>query len=355
MRVLDKYLVRQFFPFFLIAVAMFVLLITLIDLFAHIVRYLNNEVSAQDIFRASFYFLPQAFSYALPVSLLFASAYTLGDLYSRNELTSVFAAGVPFSRFSMPLLVIGFAASLFSFFFDDLAVVPTMRMKNELTNRLLNLQGPETRSDIVIRARQGQLLYAVDFFDSQLEILNGVNIIEQDAQGQFVSLIRAPQAVWNNYHWAFVNPVIYEWYGGLLHFRPLESTNEFRETPDIFRRNMVNPEELRVRDARLLIGDLREAGLPVVNALANYYHRFSFATVPFVVMILSISMAGRFKKNILLMSLLASLGVAVVFYVTEMISMMLAQSGHIYPLIGAWFPVLLFVAIGLFLLRSAKT
>ncbi|MCL2374880.1 MAG: hypothetical protein FWC65_06530 [Treponema sp.] len=34
---------------------------------------------------------------------------------------------------------------------------------------------------------------------------------------------------------------------------------------------------------------------------------------------------------------------------------MLAQSGYIYPLIGAWFPVMLFVIIGLMLLRTAKT
>ena len=352
---LDRYLIKQFFPVFVVAIAMFMLLLTLIDLFAHLVRYLNNEVAARDILRASFYYLPQSFSYALPISLLFAAAYTLGDLYSRNELTSVFASGIPFWRFSLPLVVIGLLASVFSFFFDDIVVVPTMRMKNELTMVLLNQQRPEHRSDIVIRARHGQLTYAVDFFDSHAQILNGVQIIQQDEDGRILSVIRAPQAVWNTDHWAFVSPVIYEWRGDSLFIRNMEVTEEFREAPDVFRRGMVNVEELRVRDARLLVEDLRATGFPFTHALANYYHRFSFATVSFVVMILSISMGGRFKKNILLMSLLSSLVAAVVFYVTEMISMMLAQSGYIYPLIGAWFPVLLFTAIGLMLLRTVKT
>jgi len=354
-RALDRYLLKQFFPVFFVAIAMFMLLLTLIDLFAHLVRYLNNEVPARDILRASFYYLPQSFSYALPISLLFAAAYTLGDLYSRNELTSVFASGIPFWRFSMPLLTIGFLASIFSFFFDDIVVVPTMRMKNELTRTLLNQQRPENRSDIVIRARYGRLTYAVDFFDNHSQILNGVQIIEQDAQGRIVSVIRAPQAVWNTDHWAFVHPVIYEWTDGILLFRNMESTDQFREEPDIFRRNMVNVEELSVREARLLVQDLQSAGLPFTSALANFHHRFSFATVSFVVIILSISMGGRFRKNILLMSLLSSLVAAVVFYVAEMISMMLAQSGYIHPMTGAWFPVGLFVVIGLMLLRTAKT
>jgi lipopolysaccharide export system permease protein len=355
MMTLDRYLLRQFAPVFVVSVAMFMMLLTLIDLFAHLVRYLNNEVPAREILRASFLYLPQSFVYALPIALLFASAYTLGDLYSRNELTSVFASGIPFWRFSMPLLALGFAASFFSFFFSDTVVVPTMRMKNELTRVMLNQAAPEDRSDIVIRARYGKLIYAVDFFDNHAQILNGVNIIEQDADGRLVSLIRAPQAVWNVDHWAFVNPVIWEWQYDSLHIRTLESTNEFREGPDIFRRNMVEVEELRVRDAYLLIGDLRATGLPVAEALVNFHRRFSFSSVSFIVIILSLSMGGRFKKNVLLMSLLASLAAAVVFFVVEMLSMMLAQAGYINPATGAWFPVLLFIAAGIGLLRTAKT
>ena len=353
--ILDRYLVRHFFPVFFVAVSMFMLLLSLIDLFAHLARYLNYEVSAQDILRVSFYYLPKSFSYALPLSLLFAAAYILGDLYNRNELTSVFASGIPFWRFSVSLLIIGLAASVFSFFFDDIVVVPTLKMKNELSRILLRQQRPENRSDIVIKARNGQLIYAVDYFDYNARILNGVSIIEQDNNGRLVSLIRTSQAVWNGNCWDFVNPVIYEWTDGVLRFRNMESNDEYREDPDTFRRNMVNVEELHFRDARLLVHDLQTAGLPFTDALADYHHRFSFASVSFVVIILSISMGGRFRKNILLMSLLSSLVAAVVFYVMEMVSMMMARLGYIPPPVGAWFPVATFIAVGFLLLRTAKT
>jgi lipopolysaccharide export system permease protein len=70
---------------------------------------------------------------------------------------------------------------------------------------------------------------------------------------------------------------------------------------------------------------------------------------------LSISMGGRFRKNILLMSLLSSLGAASVFYVIEMLTMMMARMGYIPPIIGAWFPVFVFIIVGFFLLKTAKT
>ena len=353
--ILDRYLVKQFFPVFFVAVSMFMLLLSLIDLFANLTRYLNYEVIPRDILRVSIYYLPKSFSYALPISLLFAAAYTLGDLYGRNELTSVFASGIPFWRFSISLLIIGLAASFFSFFFDDFVVIPTLKMKNDLSRTLLHEQRPEDRSDIVIKARNGKLIYAVDYFDNKAQILNGISIIEQDDDGQLVYLVRAQRASWAGDHWEFVNPVIYEWKDGFLLYRNMGSTSEFREEPDTFRRNMVDVEELHFNDARLLVHDLKSAGLPFIKALSDFHHRFSFATVPFVVIILSISMGGRFKKNILLMSLLSSLVAAVIFYVMEMISMMMAQLGYVPPLTGAWFPVVVFIAGGLLLLRTART
>ena len=353
--ILDRYLAKQFFPVFFIAVSMFMLLLSMIDLFTNLTRYLNYDVAPRDIVRVSLYYLPKSFSYALPISLLFASAYTLGDLYSRNELTSVFASGIPFARFSMSLLVIGLSASLFSFFFDDFVVIPTLKMKNDLSRTLLHEQRPEDRSDIVIKARNGQLIYAVDYFDNAAQVLNGISIIQQDDKGRFISLVRAPRASWAGDHWELVNAVIYEWKDGILRYRNLENTTEYREAPDTFRRNMVNVEELHFRDAGLLVKDLKAAGLPFVNALADYHHRFSFASVSFVVIILSISMGGRFRKNILLMSLLSSLVAAVIFYVMEMISMMMAQLGYIPAPTGAWFPVVTFIVAGLLLLRTAKT
>jgi lipopolysaccharide export system permease protein len=66
-------------------------------------------------------------------------------------------------------------------------------------------------------------------------------------------------------------------------------------------------------------------------------------------------MGGRFRKNIMLMSLLTSLIAAVVFYVMEMLSMLMAEFGYVLPIIGAWFPVVLFSIVGIVLVRHAKT
>ncbi|GHT51848.1 permease [Spirochaetia bacterium] len=363
--ILDRYVVKQFCPIFLFALLMFIVLLLLIDLFVNLVHYLNFEATFTQILKVSLYYVPKGFSFALPISLLFAVAYTLGDLYARNELTSIISSGIPFWRLAASLLVIGIFASFFSFFFDDRIVIPTLKVKEDLSRTLKHQPVQGKDSDIVIKTRDGKRIYAVDYFDARNNILNGVVIVERDGEGNIIQEIRAFTAEWNETHWVFSNSVIYEWEEvdknntgekekeWVIH--DLIQTDDYDEEPEIFRRSAVAPKDLSVHDAGRLVQDLKRAGLPYTEAQADYFHRFSFPSVCFIVVILSISMGGRFRKNIMLMSLLTSLGVAVIFYVLEMITMMLARTGYIPAIIGAWFPVFFFIAIGTVLVRYSKT
>jgi len=352
---LDKYIVRQFIPVFFMALTMFAFVLILIDLFANLIRYLNNEVPILTILKISLYYTPKCVSYSLPLSLLFAAAYTLGDLYAKNELTIVFSSGIPFWRVSIPLIIIGLTASFFSFFLDDIFVIPTLKIKNELSRTALHYQVLVSNSDIVIKANNGNLIYSIDYFDYEHLSINGISIIEINDSGEFISQVKALSAEWKEDHWELRSPYIYQFEDGMLKVRPLGPSTSYDVHPSILRRNSFIIEELPAREARLLVEDLRAAGLPYSTVLANYYHRFSFSAASLIVMILSVSMGGRFRKNILLMSLFTSLAVAVVYYVTEMLSMTMAGLGIIHPASGAWFPVLLFLFAGTLLIRSAKT
>ena len=57
----------------------------------------------------------------------------------------------------------------------------------------------------------------------------------------------------------------------------------------------------------------------------------------------------------LLISLVFCIGAAVLFYVTQMVTMLLAKFGYISPLTGAWFPVILFVVLSGVILKFART
>jgi lipopolysaccharide export system permease protein len=360
--IIDKYLVKHFFPVFFVAMAMFVTLVVLIDLFVNLVNYLNYNATFTQILTVSYYYVPKSVEYAIPISLLFAVAYSLGELYARNELTSIISSGIPFWRLSSSLLMIGLFMSAFSFFFSDKIVIPTLKVKNEMSRELKHQQNSDTDANVVIKVNDGKLVYAVDLYDYENKTLNGVQIIETDDNWEPVSIIRSQVAHWSDDHWEFSNAIIYKWAndeknpgGRILKPFNFPPSTDYRDDPELFRRAAVDPDDLNASDAKYFIEDLKRVGLPYREAETDYFHRFSFPFTAFIVIILSLSVAGRFRKNILLMSLLVSLGISVVYYVMEMVTMLMANSGTIPPIAGGWAPVIFFTFLGVVLLRFSKT
>lgn len=352
---LDRYLLRQFAPVFVAGMVLFIMLLELIDLFSNLWRYLAYDASIMDILRVAFFYAPKCASYALPVALLFAAAYILGDMYARNELIVVFASGVPLARLALGFIAVGATLSIASFFFEDAVVVPALKIKRDISQVLLHQRQSGSEADVVVKAKGGRTVYSVDFYNDADSSLNGISIVERDDDGRFLLLINARRASWNGAFWDFEDPVAYQWNSGKLKNIPFENDGRYNESPATFRRNAVDVEDLRASDAQKFVADLRDSGLPYAGALADYYRRYAFAVTPLVVMILSVAMGGGFKKNVLLMSLLTSLVASVIYYVTQMLSMMLAKLGYIPPIVGAWAPAGVFIFIGFLLVRRART
>jgi len=355
MRILTRFLLRSFLPVLLLAVAFFVLIIQLVDLFGNLVQYLNLEIPLHRIVQVQVLYMPQAISYALPIALLFAVAFTLGTLYSNNELIAVFGAGVPLWRFTIPLIITGLFLSGGIFFFQELVVIDTFREKNELSRELLNITRTFSNTDVTVRGPAGRVVYSAEYYNDTTQQLSRVTVVERDPDGRFLRRISALSGRWNGEHWVWEDGVEYRFETELdeeritaRSFRTI-SEDRFFQVPTAFRRAARDVDEMPLNEAREWITALRNAGQPFRRALTDYYGRYSFAMTPFIVVLLSSSLGGRFRKNIL------PLVVTVVYYVTGMITGLMAGNGLLPPLVGAWTGVIIFTILGVLMFRTAKT
>ena len=95
--------------------------------------------------------------------------------------------------------------------------------------------------------------------------------------------------------------------------------------------------------------------MPDTEPLSVYYQNFAFPFSLFIVVFLSIGLSGKTRKNVMLISLASCVSAAVIYYVFQMVTMLMAKFGILSPFLGAWLPVFLFVVISLFLLKYART
>jgi lipopolysaccharide export system permease protein len=361
-KTLSGMLIRAVLPVLVVALLFFLTILQLVDLFENITRYIELEVSATEIARVQILFLPRSLHFALPMALLFAVSFSLGTLYSNNELIAVFGAGISLQRFVIPVLVLGLLASAGAFFLHEYVVIDTLVRKNQLQDQLLRISRSESRSNVTRLGAGARLVYHAQYYNDGNETLSNAVFVSRSGEGSIQRIVHAQSAQWTGNHWEARSARVFDRViddqgraGFEEHYLESLALEEFALGPTAFRRTTKEIDEMRLEEARSYVEEQRDAGLPFRGELTDYYERFSFAFTPFVVVLIATAVGGRFRKNILLMSLLISLSVSVVYYVGQFLSGLLAQSGIVSPIIGAWFGVTLFVALGVSLLRMSRT
>ena len=357
MRLLQRYLLKLFIPTFVVAMLFFVLLLQLGDLFANIVAYLQNGAQFKDIVKVMWLYIPKCIAYSVPLAILFAGSYTMGNLYAQNELTSIFSAGISLGRFTLPLLVLGFFFSVGMIFFEDNVVIKYFYEKTQLSKKLLQEEESLDTQDLVILSELGKIVYTADYFNAENQTLANAYIIVRDEDGNLSLVIKSSHMVWNEDRWTTESAEVYRFdekniVSCLNH---IPDNIILSEPPSNFQKNLSSVDEMRISEAKEFIAALKKNGLPYYEALSKYHRRFSFPFTIFIVLFFSISLGGKFKKNILLMSILFSLGIATLFYVTEMVTMLSAKWEYISPLAGAWTPIFIFSILSIFLLKNSRT
>jgi lipopolysaccharide export system permease protein len=359
MRTTHKMILKAYVPIFFLAELFFLLIIVLVDLFSNLWRYLQNDALLTDILRASLLYLPRAASFALPPALLFSVAFTLGNYQSRNELLAIFASGISLRRFTAPLVLLSVVISVGSFLFHETMVIPTLLEKSLLSDQLTGLSSANNNTNIVIRSEEGRVIYRADYYNAENRTLTNTQVIIRDGDMKFLHRLKSEWAQYIDGQWYFNRTRLFS--GGPEgvieeQYREVYSDQLLSEAPESFRRQVRSVEELNVQEARAWIESLQKTGSEhYQDALTGYYQRFAFMLAPLIVTLLSLSMSGYFRKNILLMSLLFSLIISVVYYVGDMVLGLLARQGYLGALTGAWGSTLLFLAISIFLLRHAKS
>jgi len=78
---------------------------------------------------------------------------------------------------------------------------------------------------------------------------------------------------------------------------------------------------------------------------SDFYHRILGNLTPLILILISCSTVFTWRKNVLMLSILASLAIAVVFFVMQMVSMIFAKQGIYGPEWGPLAPIVALLCV----------
>ncbi|MBI4553103.1 MAG: LptF/LptG family permease [Candidatus Latescibacteria bacterium] len=358
MRLLSRYVLRQFFAAMGLSLLAFVMIFVVVDLIQRLDKFLDHAVAPSLIALYYLNFLPYIIVLTIPVSLLLASLFTVGQLAKYGELTAMKASGVSLYRIFIPVLGMSVLVGLLVFVAGEW-VVPASNQRKERINKVyVEQQGLEEhtqREHVYVRGEGGRQ-YALTQYDGRQRRASGVLVVEfQD--GAIVGVIRAERMDWDGNRWLLRRGTVRRFQpgGGLVAFQSFETLPrpDWNERPDDFLKEQKGPQEMNYGELKRYIQLVQRSGGDVQGYLVDLYLKFSFPCANAIIVLFGVAIASHIRKSGAAVGFALSIGICFIYWGMIRIAQALGHAGTLSPLVGAWGPNVVFGLLGLFLLFRA--
>jgi lipopolysaccharide export system permease protein len=162
-KIIDKYIVKEFMPPFFLGLLLFTFVLLTNKIYKMTDLMVNKGVSLFEILRMISYILPSFLTLTIPMAVLLGALVTFGRLSTDSEITAMKASGFSFYRMTAPILAVSLVAMAFTAYFSlylgpkkaatfkkDLFVMAKSRALINIEEEVFN----DTFKNVIIYARK---------------------------------------------------------------------------------------------------------------------------------------------------------------------------------------------------------
>lgn len=360
MRILDKYILKQFMGPFLFGVAAFTAIFvgsdTLLKIAEYVTKYGASVTSAIKIFILA---LPSIVVYTFPMAVLLGSLMCFSKLSGSSELIVMRSAGQSFTRLAMPVFITAFIISIGAVAFNEF-VVPWANHEYQL---VLNVEikrnmNPGVTDHLVLRDVQDgkivHLLYARKY-DPKAKTLSNITIQEFQDEN-LVRMENAPRAEWKNGNWVMEDGVIYdlttEGVDRMMHFS--NQVINYAESPDKIQKEQKKEEEMTIRELAQQVKAFESAHADTTGLVMEMNRRFSLPLASFIFALVGAPLGVQKQRSSSSVGFGISVVIIFLYYAVMTFAGALGR-GHVIPsALSIWIPNIIAFIMGVLLIRRAS-
>ncbi len=377
MRLIDRYLLREFLFWLAVFFGAFLLVWIAFDLSFDIHKFQVAHSRAKDIVEYYFYEIPEFVPIALPVSILLAMLYALTNHTRHNEVTAIRAAGISLVRMCMPYFVAGLFFSVLLFAFNEYFAPQAGDKADEILLPRVDPKSAQSERHLVKPLNfinygiggKGRAWSAAAYNTETFEMTKPL-VAWAPTNGQ-IMLLSANTAVWTNETWIFSGDVVKNLGTVNVGTERILATNylavpDFRETPAEIQ------SDIKVNAFRGHITKTHRADIPledIVNYLrfhpqpdrkmrnwlfTKLHGRFAGPFACLVCVIVAIPFSARSGRRNIFVGVAASIFIFFTYYILQQVGLAFGEAGWMPSWLGAWFPNLFFGIGGIYLMSRVR-
>ena len=317
---LEEYLLRSF-------------LVMAVETFMHLDSFMTGNLAFKEMAIYAFSSLSGYLMLLAAVSMLFSITYFLSNMSANNELISLYSAGLSKFRIILPILIMSFLVTLLFFAFNESIALEWKNFNAIVSQEYFGLSGTQDATDTVLYDEEsGYLIYADRYSESYGRLYSP--LLLKITSGSVEERIEADYAEYGGESWKFENArVVRRGEEGYESFSAREfSDPDFLVPGELFRSQNTSIDTMDRATAEEYLAGLESTNRNTWQERATEYYRRIYSPLAiFVLMFISAAMNYRFKKNVLLFSVIQSLSIAVIYYVADMVFSIMGNQGVVTP------------------------
>lgn len=371
MKIIDKYICKEFLIPFIYCFLTFILIFIVGDLFENLDTFIIKKVSWDVIFKYYLFLIPSIFVLTTPLAVLLSILYQMGYMSRHNELIALKANGVSFLRVIIPFIIVGILFSIFLFTVNERLVPNCTRGLDHIRDTYINNNTASNSQNnsvsvidknITFFSSLYNLSFYIDKMSEDRRTAEGVSIREFNKDGSLRREWYGGKAIWIDSGWWLFNGYIRdfnkkgEMSGGMHFFRKQETPvnihpqDLLRSQKDIaMLSDYMNFKELYFYIKR----NFTLSTIPR-ELLVDLYKKLSIPFTIIIVTIFGVTFGGRISKGGALSSVGYSLGLYLAYYGISSFLIAMGKLGTIVPFLAVWTPHVLFGTVSIYLLKKTK-
>ena len=358
MRILTRYVLREFLIPLFYCLTGFISIYVLFDLFGSFSRMMNAKISLTDAVLYFCGYLAPYFHYIVPAALMLATLYTMWCFCRHSEIIAMRASGISFLTIVKPLLAVAFAMSLAIVYVNESFVPLKAQWAAQMKTDQFDQSRMAKADNVVFRNSNALRTWNINsMLDDSGAHLEGVKVAVDRPGGVRQMVVTAPRADYLDGEWWFADPKVQHYDAAgqeiatptpELEALPLRCFATFDEAPVDFQMQnrpwKFNSVRDRFRYLRMHPEMTAEARR---DCLYDIWAQIMAPWACLVITLFAIPAGIASGRQSVFKGILGALGLYFAFYGSTIAMMVLAKNGWCPPVPAAVLPDIVFLALGI--------
>lgn len=355
MKIIDKYIIRQYLTTFFFMLGMVIALTVLVDFVEKIDDFIDRQVSTHDVIFVYYAnFIPYYGNLLSPVCIFLSVIFVTSRLANRSELVPMLSAGVSFYRILVPYLITSVILAGVSFYFKAYIVPESAQRRIAFEYTIQDKKSMGSNRNIHKKVAEDTYLY-INYYNE--ERMEGHNFtLERLEDGDIADKIHANQIQWVD--------SLQKWRLLRVTWRDFKSGDQkVNILPRIDTTFLLKPDDIYIiehKEQTLTLPDLYEyirleelRGSDILRELYLERHRrYAYPVAVIILSLIGFAMSSRKSRGGTALQI--GLGLLICFaYIVLLLGGEAISGGEYPPWLAVWMPNILFLFLSFFLLRVA--